>query len=230
MHENDASRRPSDRSIPRRRFLRDGSLLTGAALTGIVVPFSNQASAEGSGALARLLKHLNLQTPESLDAYAPVALTADELTTLKAAIGRIIPADDLGPGAVEAGVFVFIDQALAASDDALALYQAGLAALDAAAGSGGFGALDAESQDGLLMQAEAGDLADAPEGFFATLIRHTRSGMFSDPIHGGNKDFIGWDLIQFPGIKLVWTEADQQIDAVVKPEHISVATYRGEQA
>ncbi|MGH2548217.1 MAG: hypothetical protein ACRDHN_02445, partial [Thermomicrobiales bacterium] len=63
---------------------------------------------------------------------------------------------------------------------------------------------------------------------FGLLLYNTRSGMFGDPVHGGNKDFVGWDLMQYPGIKLVWTEADQQIDAVVTPMHLSVAAFQGE--
>ena len=51
--------------------------------------------------------------------------------------------------------------------------------------------------------------------------------MFGDPVYGGNQNFAGWDLIGYPGIKLVWSEADQQIDAVVKPLHISVKQYGG---
>ena len=34
------------------------------------------------------------------------------------------------------------------------------------------------------------------------LLEHTREGMFSDPIYGGNVNFAGWDLIGYPGIKL----------------------------
>lgn len=40
-------------------------------------------------------------------------LTADEAAFLDAAVSRLIPADDLGPGAKEAGVTFFIDQQMA---------------------------------------------------------------------------------------------------------------------
>jgi gluconate 2-dehydrogenase gamma chain len=40
-------------------------------------------------------------------------LTADETRFIDAAVSRLIPADDLGPGAVEAGVTGFIDRQLA---------------------------------------------------------------------------------------------------------------------
>jgi gluconate 2-dehydrogenase gamma chain len=31
------------------------------------------------------------------------------------------------------------------------------------------------------------------------LRQHTVEGMFSDPMHGGNADLIGWQLIGYPG-------------------------------
>ncbi len=43
------------------------------------------------------------------------------------------------------------------------------------------------------------------QDFFATLRTHTVQGMFSDPIYGGNRDFIGWKLVGFPGAQRVYT-------------------------
>lgn len=166
-------------------------------------------------------------TPIPVANYTPVALTDAELTALKAAVDRIIPADDLGPGAVETGVHVYIDQALIGRKAAsLSNYKSGLAALDTAAG-GGFASVDPDKQDAILTDAEAGKLAGGPEGFFAMLLQDTREGMFCDPIHGGNANFAGWDLIGYPGIKLVWTEEDQALNATPTPAHVSVAKYGG---
>ncbi len=161
----------------------------------------------------------------------PNHLTTAELTTLKAALDRIIPADDLGPGANDIGVFVYIDKSFGGLHaDALPTYQAGLAALDTAAGSGGFAGLDADKQDSILTDAEAGKLADAPPGFFGALLGQTREGMFSDPIYGGNVNFQGWDLVGYPGIKLQWTAEDQAVGSTPTPEHISVAKFREAQS
>ena len=49
--------------------------------------------------------------------------------------------------------------------------------------------------------------------------------MFGDPVHGGNADFVGWDLIGFYGVKLEVTAAEQQLDVTVAPAHKSVADY-----
>jgi gluconate 2-dehydrogenase gamma chain len=45
-------------------------------------------------------------------AFAPAFFTSSEWTFLGAACGRLIPADELGPGAVEVGVPEFIDRQL----------------------------------------------------------------------------------------------------------------------
>jgi gluconate 2-dehydrogenase gamma chain len=231
MNEHDS---PGGELFPRRRLIRDASLLTGAAAAATLL--GARPSLAGSAPSGKPVITLHQATPSvspvaspvDLDAYAPVNLTANELTTLKAALDRIIPADDLGPGANEMGVFVFIDRWLSRPPaSALTDYQTGLAALDTAAGAGGFAAADAAKQDEILTNAEAGTLTDAPAGFFATLLNHTRMGMFSDPMYGGNVDFAGWDLIGYSGVKLSWTAEDQALDVLPKPEHISVQQYGG---
>ncbi len=35
--------------------------------------------------------------------------------------------------------------------------------------------------------------------FFPLLVAHTRQGFYADPIYGGNKDRLGWQVIGFPG-------------------------------
>jgi gluconate 2-dehydrogenase gamma chain len=38
--------------------------------------------------------------------------------------------------------------------------------------------------------------------FFNLLRRNTIEGMFCDPLHGGNVDMVGWQLIGFPGPRM----------------------------
>ena len=236
MRDRDSAPTPDESVFPRRRLLRDASILTGGAVAaGLLGADRTLAGSAPATRPVIMLRQTSatpvaapMATPVDLDTYAPTALTDDELTTLKAALDRIIPADDLGPGANEIGVFVYIDRALASRYAAqLSLYQDGLAALDTAAGSGGFAGLSADAQDEILTNAESDKLDGAPAGFFTTLIAHTREGMFADPMYGGNVNFAGWDLIGYPGVKLVWTAEDQAIDSTPKPEHISVAQYGG---
>src|SRR3954471_16852526 len=35
--------------------------------------------------------------------------------------------------------------------------------------------------------------------FFPLLVLHTRQGFLADPIYGGNRERVGWDVIGFPG-------------------------------
>ena len=88
------------------------------------------------------------------------------------------------------------------------LYRKGLASLDkyCKANREGkvFADLSPEQQDDVLKQIEAGkvkfDEVDA-EGFFSALLKDVPEGFFSDPIHGGNRDMVGWKMIGFPGIR-----------------------------
>ncbi|GAA3569168.1 gluconate 2-dehydrogenase subunit 3 family protein [Microlunatus spumicola] len=41
--------------------------------------------------------------------------------------------------------------------------------------------------------------AESELDFFSLLVTHTRQGFLSDPIYGGNRDHIGWQVIGFPG-------------------------------
>lgn len=227
-HPLSVSPHGSSPTLDRRRLLRTSALLSGTAAAVATAPLRVLAAGVPPDRASAWLALLAPSTPEALAAYTPVALTGAVLATLRAAVDRLIPADDEGPGAVDVGAHVFIDRALAGPNAAtLPVYQAGLAALDQAAGAGGFAALAAAEQDDLLTQAEANDLGDVPDGFFALLLEHTRQGMFSDPIYGGNLDYVGWDLVGYAGIKLVWTSEDQAINADVAPEHTSIEAFGG---
>jgi gluconate 2-dehydrogenase gamma chain len=41
--------------------------------------------------------------------------------------------------------------------------------------------------------------AEADLDFFPLLVLHTRQGFLADPIYGGNRNRVGWDVIGFPG-------------------------------
>jgi hypothetical protein len=41
----------------------------------------------------------------------------------------------------------------------------------------------------------------ANAGFFNLIRTHTIQGTFSDPFYGGNANFVGWDLIGYPGAR-----------------------------
>jgi gluconate 2-dehydrogenase gamma chain len=160
---------------------------------------------------------------------APYAFfTAAEAGFIEAAVARLIPRDELGPGALEAGVPRYIDAQLAGAwGSGAGLYRAGpwregtesqgyqlpftpaemfrhaIRAIGRdLAGRGGFGRLDAAAQDAYLRSLEAGEVALEPvpaKTFFDALLQATREGFFCDPVHGGNAGMVGWKLVGFPG-------------------------------
>ncbi|MDB5782381.1 gluconate 2-dehydrogenase subunit 3 family protein [Caballeronia mineralivorans] len=87
------------------------------------------------------------------------------------------------------------------------VYRMGIAAVDQYCGktyNKTFATLDAATRDTVLGQLEANkiELDDVPAGtFFAQLLQNTREGFFCDPIHGGNRNMVGWKTIGFPGAR-----------------------------
>lgn len=160
------------------------------------------------------------------------SLTAAEAETVEAIVDRLIPADASGPGAAEARVARYIDRALGGELAPLrATYSDGLAAVDAYA-EGRFGAaladLDPAAQDAVLTAMEQNVATGFPggsRGFFELVREHCLQGMFGDPVHGGNEEFVGWDLVGFPGVKLSFSAAEQEMDVTVVPAHKSTADF-----
>ena len=136
------------------------------------------------------------------------SLSASEAATLEAITGRLIPSDVNGPGAVEARAARYIDKALAgplsASREA---YRIGLSAVDTFAREtkgAVFAALPPEAQDAVLAAVERGQIPSfaGAAAFFAAVRGHTLQGTFSDPYYGGNANFVGWDMIGYPGVRM----------------------------
>jgi gluconate 2-dehydrogenase gamma chain len=132
------------------------------------------------------------------------ALSDEEAVTLAAIAERIFPKTDT-PGAVEIGAVNYIDVALAGDYAALApLYRQGLRALQrysrAKFGKRFFELADGD-MDALLRDFEAGnaDMFKPAAEFFETVRYHVLEGVFCEPQYGGNKNMIGWRLVNFPG-------------------------------
>ncbi len=155
-------------------------------------------------------------------------LTAAEADLLEVICSRIIPSDENGPGAREARAAHFIDRALggalAASKPA---YTAGFAALDRYARSSRgkpFLELPERDQDSVLIDVETGaatGFQGSPAAFFAMVRTHTLQGTFGDPYYGGNANFVGWDLIGYPGVRTNVSADDQRLGAKLTPNHKS---------
>lgn len=190
------------------------------------------------------------------DANEPNAyFTAAERAFVEAAVARIIPADELGPGAKEAGVAVFIDRQLAGpygraetwymhgpwrdGSDAQGyqlrltpaqLYRTAIRDIDDHARSRhankAFAELDATTQDDVLHAIDKGEL-ELPNAhvhtFFDMLVQNTVEGFLADPIYGGNRDFVGWKLIGFPGPRYNYVAEIEQYGKSYDMPFVSIA-------
>jgi gluconate 2-dehydrogenase gamma chain len=152
-------------------------------------------------------------------------LTAAEGATLEAIVARLIPTDANGPGATEAHAARYIDRALAGFlGTFLAAYRVGLAGIESYARSAKgapFTQLSAQDQDAVLTDLESNKGFPAAGLFFNVVLSHTIQGTFCDPFYGGNANFVGWDLIGYPGIRLTATANDQRMDVAPAPTHMS---------
>jgi gluconate 2-dehydrogenase gamma chain len=145
-------------------------------------------------------------------------LTAAEADILEAICARLIPSDEDGPGAAEARAAHYIDRALTgplrSSRDA---YAAGLAAIDAYAQQtkgAPFIALSPREQDSVITDVEndvATGFMPSAATFFNLVRTHTIQGTFCDPYYGGNANFVGWDLIGYPGLRLTAGPDEQRM-------------------
>jgi gluconate 2-dehydrogenase gamma chain len=210
---------PLRAQLSRRQLLKRAGLVGAAAMAtpmATLVPSRAvaQSPAQGQSAIGR---GRVLET-----------LSAAEAETLEALTARLIPSDANGPGALEAQAARYIDRALggalASSHDA---YRSGLAAVDAYArmSKGSlFAQLSAADQDAILRDMEgnaaSGFVPDAAT-FFNLVRAHTIQGTFCDPYYGGNTDFVGWDLIGYPGLRLAVTPNEQRLDPRLTPTHRS---------
>lgn len=94
--------------ITRRQFLAAGALATGASLLGL----ANAAEVKTyHGAMPGT--STTTAYPEAVSPGGYLFLSNEEKVFLEAAVARLIPADELGPGALEAGCVLFIDRQLA---------------------------------------------------------------------------------------------------------------------
>lgn len=58
----------------------------------------------------------------------------------------------------------------------------------------GYGAPEEDSEPAMQQTLAESDLT-----FFSLLVLHTRQGFYGDPIYGGNRDRVGWQVLGFPG-------------------------------
>ena len=162
------------------------------------------------------------------------ALTPHEADLLDRIAALLVPSDENGPGATEAMAVRYIDRALAgALQEQREAYRVGLAALEryAAKTRGApFLQLSETRQISLLIDVETGTATGADVGFagssaqFFALVRgHVMQGTFGDPHYGGNANFVGWDLVGYPGVRTYVAPAEQRL--ISPPTRVRTSAY-----
>lgn len=175
-------------SLSRRSFLQSTTSISAAAFLRLGAPAVAAISQAACSA--------------KQEAAALRVLGAAEAADIAAIAARIIPTTGT-PGATEAGVIYFFDNAFAdAMRGQLDVARAGLAefnsALLATNHKGSFADLPADAQDAFLRAQEL-------SGFFELVRTMTIFGFFAMEKYGGNKDHIGWDLLGFAGHHGAWS-------------------------
>ena len=255
--------------LSRRHLVATGSIGLAAGAALLPRAFQGVDAAQGTDATPDPHAHdpsagVGTAVPEGL-MTAPssstdgfIALVPFQAAIIAAAAARIIPTDDLGPGASEAGVVYFIDRQLSSEygfrgiryvagpyatepestqGDQSKLsyrerYRLGIKSMDEYAiqkFQSGFVSLTPEQQDEILTDFQngrpsgfggnvyttvpyqgavapatvevlsPGQVSQSAQAFFSMLRTHVLAGFFADPIHGGNRDMVGWRMIGYPG-------------------------------
>ena len=204
--------RPDQPRSPSRRALLKGAGLVGA---GTIATASLPASGQESSS--------NIPVREALE-----VLTAVEAEVLAAICERLIPSDEHGPGAREARAVHYIDRSLASHNkDDRESYMVGLNAIDEYARQTrrhGFATLSNDVQDSILLALQRNRIPDFPlaaGSFFNMLRNHCIDGTFCDPYYGGNRNFVGWDMIHYPGVRQSASDRDVRAGSALPPNHQS---------
>ena len=179
--------------------------------------------------------------------------SSEEALFIEAACDRLIPPDELGPGALGAGVPNYLDKQLGGAWGAgerlyrsgpwqsgtpsqgyqlpfspAELFHTSLRAISRGLDGRGtpFHENSGEAQDDYLKSLEAGahDLDGVPSAvFFDMLLKMTVEGFFSDPVYGGNRDMVAWRMIGFPGAYADYFEAIDRHGVKFEREPMSLA-------
>jgi hypothetical protein len=193
-----------------------------------------------AGAAALLAVHTAFRFDAAAQAEARERyqfLRREEAELLEAIASRIWPGDAEDPGAREAGAVAYIDRALAGPYSSYQqAYRVVLHDLGASVRQR-FGVsvrdLSDEQLDQVVAELEergedddplAGlpgrrlELGLGPSSSFEMIRTHVMEGIFSDPIYGGNRDFAGWRVVNYPGAHYVYSAEEQQVfEPLAKP-------------
>ncbi|MBC8004241.1 MAG: gluconate 2-dehydrogenase subunit 3 family protein [Verrucomicrobia bacterium] len=131
--------------------------------------------------------------------------TSQEAKCIMAVCEQIIPKDEF-PGATDAGVIHYIDRQLSGVfhyDQQT--YREGIQSLQAYSTANyhdAFESLSADDQIRILKAMESNQMSETewkdgrPSVFFNLVLAHTMQGFYGSPIHGGNKDYLSFEMLR----------------------------------
>ncbi|MGN6389534.1 MAG: gluconate 2-dehydrogenase subunit 3 family protein [Burkholderiaceae bacterium] len=210
--------------LSRRSFLKAAGASVAAVATTADARALKTPEQAGAGGSAGMAGHAggHEQTVYSF-------FNADDAAFIEAAVDRLIPGDEVGPGALDAGVPSYLDKQLAGAWGAgerlyrsgpwhegtpqqgyqlpytpAELFRTALRGIhkDLASKNTSFAKMAPHERDAYLTALQNGDVeidGVPSKVFFESLWGLTVEGYFSDPVYGGNKDMVSWKMIGFPG-------------------------------
>jgi gluconate 2-dehydrogenase gamma chain len=169
------------------------------------------ASAALAGGVGWLLRHTkppwstSSTKSGSLSSDATVAaLPPRQREVLNALCERLLPDQEDAPGARTAGAFKFIERELMRPElqslrERLISGAMQLDGLAVRTRGAGFAQLDVSDQEGVVAASISRESENRQDSMFFVrdMLTLGLEGMLSDPIHGGNKNEVGWDWIGY---------------------------------
>ena len=214
--EHDSASEHDSVDSSKRNLLKGASMVGVAALGTSADKIIAQESSEDLGRDTMMAR-------EALE-----VLTSEEAETLEAICNCLIPTDESGPGALEARASHYIDKSLASHNkSSRELYMVSLDAINRYSKKTlgqAFHQLISDHQISILSAVQDDKVPGcSPNGreFFNLVRNHTIDGTFCDPYYGGNQNFVGWDMINYPGVRLGASEANVAAGARLEPNHQS---------
>jgi gluconate 2-dehydrogenase gamma chain len=228
--------------VARREFLKVAAAGGAAAATAGVTPqaaVAQQPAAASSAAPAPVYEFLNLDEQAFVEALVDHMIPADDLTPKGTDLGINIYIDRALGGAWGRGDRLYMQgpwkigvpsQGYQLPLTPAQLYRAGIEATNAwcvKTYNKPFDKLSEPQREEVLVALSTAklDLGALPSRTFWTTVYQTvMEGMFSDPVHGGNRDKAGWRMIGFPGALAVNREnVEKYRDKPFPNEPVSIA-------
>ena len=228
-------------SFDRRSFLKGAVAGSAAAVAG-ALPQSAEAQQRNAAAApaAPAYAFLNLEEQAFIEAVVDHMVPADEHSPKGTDIGINIFIDRALAGGWGKGDRLYMqgpwkrgvpNQGYQLPLTPAELYRVGIQAANAhcvKTYGKSFDKMTEAQREEFLLAWQAGKVTfeDGPPArvFFGMLYQNVMQGMFSDPIHGGNRDKAGWKMIGFPGIIAVhYQNVEKYRDKRYTAAYVSIA-------